>query len=210
MSELDTASVSIGSSSKKSDYDRLMDNIRIIASGTITFYGTKTFSSTCIFSATAIFANGMNKPYSVFMDVKSTSSFGGAFTASIWKTRTLNTSTVNTITGCSLSSNRVTLPPGKYYFNWKCPAVQTQSHKTRLRKITPSPSATIAVGTSEYAGSDNQNSNNSSGNYIVTLTATSTLELQHRCSYNSLSWGMGVPSGFDKEVYSVLEIEKLL
>ena len=51
----DTSTVTIGHSTKKSDYDRLRLNDMEIASGSFTFHGTKTFKGQSIFSATATF-----------------------------------------------------------------------------------------------------------------------------------------------------------
>lgn len=50
-----TSTVSIGATTKKSDYDRLMDNTKYLKSETAIFTGTKTFNSATVFNSTATF-----------------------------------------------------------------------------------------------------------------------------------------------------------
>ena len=50
-----TATVTIGNSTKKADYDRLLTDNRHIKSGTCTFYGPKIFTSTVAFNSATTF-----------------------------------------------------------------------------------------------------------------------------------------------------------
>jgi hypothetical protein len=51
----------------------------------------------------------------LFLDQRADGTAGGSATAAAWTTATLGTQSTNTITGCSLSSNAITLPAGTYY-----------------------------------------------------------------------------------------------
>ena len=63
---------------------------------------------------------------------------GGTFTSGARQTRTLNTVVLNTITGASLLTNQVVLPPGTYEIEWSAPAYRVEDHTTYLRNVTDS------------------------------------------------------------------------
>lgn len=72
---------------------------------------------------------------------------GDSFTGSATISRVLNTTVANTLTGASLSSNNVTLPPGTYDCAISCPGYNQGTHKASLYDVTAA--ATVLVGTSE-------------------------------------------------------------
>jgi len=133
---------------------------------------------------------------------------GGTFTAGAWRTRALNTTQVNTISGASLGSNRVTLPAGTYRIQGGANAYRVEHNSTRLYNITAS--ATILIGTSTRASEVNLETSVSLVGGIITLSAATVIELQHRCVTSKSTYGLGsaVDTG-ERELYSFLEIEKI-
>lgn len=82
-------------------------------------------------------------PAIIVRDEKPNATSGGAAAVG-WNTRVLNTVSLNTISGASLSSNRVTLPAGTYEVFALCPAYAVNQAKPRLRNVTDN--ATLVDG----------------------------------------------------------------
>lgn len=142
------------------------------------------------------------------IDQKTANSDGGTFTSGAWRTRTLNTTRTNEITGASLASNQITLPAGTYFIQASAPAFAVNSHKARLQNITDG--TTTLVGTSEWA----QNSTGASCSFVngrFTIAAEKDFELQHRCLTSVNTTGFGVAADLDShvEVYSDVMIWKV-
>tara|TARA_R110002096_G_scaffold262406_1_gene455883 strand:+ start:1523 stop:2836 length:1314 start_codon:yes stop_codon:yes gene_type:complete len=141
----------------------------------------------------------------IVKDEKSSGTNGGTFTSGAWQPRDLNTIVINTIADASLSSDRVTLPAGTYLITATAPGNQVNSHVLKLANITDS--SDEVIGTVE-------NSVNAQTTSLIkdkfTLSATKTLELQHRCDTTKSTNGFGNASSFGVvEVYSIIEIEKI-
>lgn len=137
-------------------------------------------------------------------DEKASGTAGGTATSGAWRTRTLNTSKVNTISGASLASNQITLPAGTYYLEASAPAVVSDSHQARLYNVTDS--VELVLGTSEF----NVNTDASQTTSLVvgqfTLTAAKVLELQHQVQTTRASNGFGVAHTFGVNVYADVRI----
>lgn len=157
-------------------------------------------------SGSALGGSGSTAPDAIFQDQKSAGTQGGTFTSGAFQTRTLNTSARNTIAGCSLSANQITLQAGTYYFEWSAPANQVNSHQTRIQNITDA--TTAFLGTSELTlTSDGQN--RSFGVGVVSISTAKVFELQHRCETTKTTSGFGDGLGVTTEVYSTLSISKV-
>lgn len=141
-------------------------------------------------------------------DQKSSGQAGGAAAAATWNVRTLNTVTVNTISGASLASNRVTLPAGTYRIRARAPAYLVGRHKLRLRNITAG--STAAVGSSAYADATTGAAVTDSVLLArITLASTTELELQHFTTSARATHGLGIEvSSSEVEVYTEMWIEK--
>jgi len=140
-------------------------------------------------------------------DEKAQNTSGGTFTSGAWQTRVLNTSKTNTIMGASLGSNQITLPAGTYWVHATAPAYRASRHRAKLYNTTGA--ADVLLGTSTYSGPGAYSAATLSflsGQF--TLTATSVLELQHRCETTLATHGFGVESNFATEVYSDVVIWK--
>lgn len=139
-------------------------------------------------------------------DEKTSGVAGGSFTSGAWRTRDLNQSKTNTITGASLSSNQITLPTGSYWIDASAPAIKVDSHRVRLYNTTAS--AEILLGTTEYAVNTVDAHTRSFVRGAFTLSGSSVLELQHRCTTTYNTNGFGLASGLGTEVYAEVVIWK--
>ena len=111
---------------------------------------------------------------------------GGTATTAAWTTRTINTTQSNTITGCSLASNQITLPVGTYLLSFWQSLVQVSGSQSRIKVIsgtaTPDP---ILNGYALPYGSDSAGHTPGhiagpvSTNAVLTVTATAVIELQY-------------------------------
>jgi hypothetical protein len=133
---------------------------------------------------------------------------GGTFTQGAWRTRTLNTTVQNSITGASLSSNQITLPAGTYALTGLATAKMCGGHNARIYNITDS--SVIVIG-------QNFNSPGSVGigfaatvNTSFTITGTKVIELQHYCNETRATDGYGNQqnNGYS-EIYSSVMIVKV-
>ena len=143
----------------------------------------------------------------IFNETQASGTNGGTATASTWNKRTLNTTVVNNITGCSIASSVVTLPAGTYRVRGTSPALSVGSHKNRLQNTTAA--TTTATGTSEYVNANVQ----SYGQFdvVFTIASTSNFELQHFVQSTVATNGFGGSCGFasTSEVYSILFIQRV-
>ena len=139
-------------------------------------------------------------------DEKAETTYGGTFTSGAWRVRDLNASKTNTITGASLASNQITLPAGTYWVHATAPAYNVGRHLAKLYNTTGA--ANVLLGTSAYSGAGSGAATLSVLSGQFTLTATSVLELQHRCETTNATRGFGVESNFATEAYSDVVIWK--
>jgi hypothetical protein len=153
---------------------------------------------------------GLYSAYVLVKDEKTAGTEGGAFTSGAWRTRDLNTEVVDSGNHASLSSNQLTLDAGTWDFRITCPAFDVDSHQARLQNVTDA--TTAATGTSEFTSSANNPSNHSFVVGSVTIAASKTFEVQHRCQTTRATNGFGAASnaGFtvDRETYTIAEFFK--
>jgi len=145
------------------------------------------------------------KDIAVFNETQSSGTNGGTFTSGSYTNRTLNTTVVNNISGCSIASSIITLPAGTFAVLAFAPAYAVERNKTRLQNLTDG--TTIAIGQSSlFTGIQG----NASLQTIFTIASSKTVSLQHRCQTTSGTIGYGVPSSFgDNEIYSQIQIARI-
>lgn len=148
----------------------------------------------------------LESPMAIFEDQKAQNTAGGTFTSGANRTRDINTTVVNSITGCSLAANQITLPAGKYYIIWRAPAHGVGLHQTFLYNITGS--VELKRGSSMNALASDTDSD-SNGEYILTNAAPMAIELRHVCGTTRATVGFGTNCNFGIEVYSRVTIFKL-
>jgi hypothetical protein len=140
-------------------------------------------------------------------DSKAQGTNGGTFTNGAWRTRDLNSIEDDPDSIVTLSSNQFTLGAGTYLIQWSAPAFQVEHNQSRLWDVTGL--TDLAKGTSEYNSSAQAVQTRSFGFDIVTLTASNTFEIQHRCHTSATGNGLGVKSNYAAEKYTMVTIFKL-
>ncbi len=122
--------------------------------------------------------------------------------------RVLNTVLTNTISGASLSANRVTLPAGKYKVTGSVPGYAGVHHQAYL--VDFSSGAILVLGTSEQAGA--QSPFGQSRSLLmgeISLAATTVLAVNH-WTFSGVAGGLGVNSATGQNnVFSELLFEKI-
>jgi hypothetical protein len=147
--------------------------------------------------------------FAYFEDRKTAGTNGGNGATS-YTTRELNTVVQNSIAGCSLASNRVTLPAGTYIVEGSCPANRVNRHKCRLYNVTAA--SVIAYGTSEFGavGSGNISITRSTVLARFVLSVTSDIRLEHNLENATNGADYGLASAMTgPEIYSFLKVWKL-
>ena len=144
----------------------------------------------------------------IFNETQASGTAGGTFTSGSYIKRTLNTTVVNNITGCSIASSVITLPAGSFQVMANCPAGSVNEHKIRIQDTTAT--TTLAIGGSQYAAASDNVWNNSEVQTFFTLSVSSTIELQHRCGTTKGSNGLGIQTSFgDDEIYAQITIVRV-
>lgn len=140
-------------------------------------------------------------------DEKPAGTMGGVVTNSLWNTRTLNTTKVNTIPGASLTADQVTIPAGTYDIDGSAPGFSAYGHKVRLFNVTDG--VVVDVGTSEHTSNQVGNRTFLKTRRLV-LAAPKVFELQHRFGTTNTVNGLGPAANVGEvEVYSELEFRKI-
>lgn len=147
--------------------------------------------------------------YVLIRDEKSSGTHGGTFTNGDWRTRNLNTLTVDETGQVSLSSNQFTLSAGTYRFSASAPARIVGNHTCRLQNTTDA--STVLVGEVCIAGTGGFTVTHSRVEGQFTITASKTFELQHRCATTRATDGFGEAANFAStaEVYATIELLKV-
>lgn len=140
-------------------------------------------------------------------DSKTSGTNGGTITSGAWRTRDLNTIEDDPDSIVTLSSNQFTLGAGTYLIQWSAPVYRVNSHKTQLYDVTGA--TDLGKGSSEYSNNGDSVQTISVGSDVVTLTASNTFEIQHRCQTTVTSDGFGVAASFAAEKYAMVTIFKL-
>ena len=149
------------------------------------------------------------------VDSKPNGVHGGTFSAGSWQTRTLNTIITNTISGASLSNNRITLPAGTYIVTAQAPGLDVNQHQAVLFGVSGD-TGNLIVGTSENTTDNSLSTSNPvcTKSVIVqhlTLSTTTVLELRHKCSVTRTGYGLGSAASTGAgEIYSTVFIERVL
>jgi predicted amino acid-binding ACT domain protein len=142
----------------------------------------------------------------IVVDQKPASTAGGTFTSAAWRTRVLNTVLHNTIAGGSLAANQITLPVGIYETDISCPALRVEQH--RLQNITAG--TTLLGGTSEVSEQSGAIvTSHSKITGVITLAATTVLEVQHICAVTKTGDGFGTFNANAPEIYTVAKFRRI-
>jgi len=144
----------------------------------------------------------------IFNETQASGTNGGTFTSGSYVKRTLNTTAVNNITGCSIASSVITLPAGTYEVHAHAPVLAVDRHKLRVRDTTNS--ADLVLGSVQYASSGNSVTNRALVDGTFTLAGSTNIELQHRCQTTAATAGLGAATSFgDSEIFAVIMLRRV-
>lgn len=131
-------------------------------------------------------STGTGVPNAIFADQKAINVAGGTFTAGSFQIRTLNTTIFNTIPGCSLASNQITLPAGNFYLEWTAPTSGNNAgHISRLFNVTGATS--VAQSDSNVGGT----LSTSKGRAKISPSGSTVYRIEHFCNNTVTSNGFG-------------------
>lgn len=143
----------------------------------------------------------------IFNETQASGTSGGGSTSGSFIKRTLNTTIINEISGCSLASSVITLPAGTYKVMASAPFITGIGIKLKLRNTSDSTDAIL---------SQNGWLNATGGGGSVPLNGTFTIassknfELQYRVASSVATFGLMEAGSFGvNEVYSVIQIDKI-
>ena len=145
----------------------------------------------------------------IFNETQAAGTNGGSSTQA-FKKRTLNTTVVNNIAGCSISSSVITLATaGTYYFRGSTPGYSCFGIKSKIRNTTASTDTGIGQNACANIGA-NPGGASSVVECTVTITASTTFELQSRESDITATNGLGGAYSMGvSEIYSQLYIARI-
>jgi len=142
----------------------------------------------------------------IFNETQANGTEGGTSTSGSFIKRTLNTTVVNNISGCSIASSVITLPAGTYNVSAFSTFYAGTNCRIKLRNTTDSTDAVL--------GQSSQNGGNFVSNIPIlgmfTSAATKDYELQYRVALTSATYGLGIANSFSiSEIYSIIRIDKV-
>jgi hypothetical protein len=145
-------------------------------------------------------------PTAIFADQKALNTAGGTFTSGAWQIRTLNTTIYNTIAGCSLATNQVTLPAGNFYLEWRAPAGGVGGNISRLFNVTGS--TQVAQSESGQTPSGTNQNMYSVGFAKVAPSGATTYRVEHWGNTTNTTNGFGFSANVTAtiEQYTTLRI----
>ena len=184
-------------------------NEKVLAEGQLCYLSATNVVQYYDGAAWATVGPASSNQVAVFNETQSSGTNGGTFTSGSYVKRTLNTTVVNQITSCTLTSSVISLPAGTYLVYATAPAIEVNNHQTRLRNTTDS--TDIQFGSTEFAGATvNIAQTRSEIQTVFTLTATKNIELQHQCQNTRSTYGLGESAAFgNNEIYSQITITKI-
>jgi len=141
----------------------------------------------------------------IFNETQASGTGAGSSTSGSFIKRVLNTTIVNTITGCSIASSVITLPAGTYLVNAMAPFYGAAAQKIKLRNTTDSTDTIIGMSMNENTQGDTTGMTG-----YFTITASKNFEVQYRVQIGVATYGLGAECSFGvSEVYTTIEIEKV-
>jgi hypothetical protein len=147
-------------------------------------------SSLMVYSGSAWVDAVVNQVAS-FTEYQASGTNGGSSTAGSFIKRTLNTTLLNTITGCTLTASVISLPAGTYEFTANSITLNGNQSQIKLRNTTDS--TDVLFSTNEYQPNGTA-TNPIAGSF--TIAGTKNFEIQYRVITAKASDGLGVDCGF--------------
>lgn len=147
-------------------------------------------------------------------EFSNTTSAAAVGSSNLTQIRSLNTLIENSLTGASFNAGtyQVTLPAGKYFFEFYAPAYKVNGHVCYIYQTSPAPAATIGNGVNAYTSTGDGSQTASHGTSVYTFSASSNIiELRHFTAGNTTGSSLGLPVGLTgrNERYAWLKIWKV-
>jgi hypothetical protein len=140
-----------------------------------------------------------------FAEYQSSTTAGGSSSTGSFIKRTLNTTLINTITGCTLTSSVIALPAGTYEITANSVTINPASSQIKLRNTTDSTDTIFGITEYQSAGTA---TNPLTGSF--TITGTKNFEIQYRVSSAAAGDGLGIPASFGtSNCYTNVTIRKV-
>jgi hypothetical protein len=147
----------------------------------------------------------VNAPFSHFRDQRTSGTGGDARTASTWSKHTLQTTVLNNIPSCTLTSSVISLPAGTYRVDGAISMNATGSNNmSRLRDTTNSTTLAFSVTGNDGSGVGDEGCARFHG--VFTLAGTANVELQY---YGTGTGGWAATSNGDIEVGADILLQKI-
>ena len=144
--------------------------------------------------------------YAIICDQKAQNTSGGTATTGAWRTRDLNTEIADPDGIVSIASNQFTLGAGTYLIEATAPLYRVNDYGMRLYNVTSS--SVAQSGQSGYANSSYNVLNFPQVFARVTITGSTTFEIQQQFVNTVATYGFGVQGNFGLEIYTVVKIYK--
>lgn len=125
--------------------------------------------------------------------------------------RNLNLVRWNTISGASMSSGTITLPPGTYRLQASAPFYRSGASRAKIWNVTAG--STLLLGTTAFGKSgDTSEMTRAEVSGAFTLAASTEIELWHICQGAQSGNGLGLAASLasEDEFYAEIMIEKLV
>lgn len=149
-----------------------------------------------------------NKGYLIVNETQAANTQGGTFTSGGDRTRVINKTVFSSIYGSSLTSNRFTLPAGKYFIGANAPGYNVLNHQAWLYNYTDS--AAVADCTGSSADCNTSATTVSIIDGYFSITSAKEFEIRHRCTSTVATFGLGLASNLgNNEIYTQVKIIKV-
>ena len=145
----------------------------------------------------------------IFNETQASTTNGGTATSGSFVKRTLNTTIVNNITGCSISSSVITLAAGTYRVEAYAPVYRVNSQQLRFFNNTAS-AILGAPGNNLIVDNTGDNGGIAILDTYFTLTVSSACQLEQRVQTTVTNAGYGNANGFStSEIYAQVTLTKV-
>lgn len=145
---------------------------------------------------------------SIFSVSQSSGTNGGTATSGSWLKIGLNTTVVNGITSCTLTSGVISLPAGTYTVEASNPFAGVNDCKIKLYNTTDASDIIIGTAGSQSGAAATQVIRTSLLG-VFTSAGTKNYELQYRVSSTLANYGLGINNSFSvAENYALITITK--
>lgn len=180
---------------------------KVLAEGQLCYLSDSNIVQYYTGAAWATLAPSTSITTAIFNESQASGTSGGGSVSGSFIKRTLNTTIINEISGCSLASSVITLPAGTYKVMASAPFLTGVANKLKLRNTSDSTDAILSQNGYLNAGGGGAST---PLNGTFTIATSKNFELQYRVGTTVASFGLGEAGSFGvSEVYSVIQIEKI-